>query len=68
MALNKTALKTALENVFKKSNSPSEAASAIADAIDAFVKTASVSTSVTGTCATPAGSGTIEGAGTGSLS
>ena len=48
----------ALENVGEK----------LATAIDAYIRTATVSTTVTGACATPAGPGTIEGAGTGGLS
>lgn len=40
----------------------------LATVIDAYIKTATVSTTVTGTCATPAGAGTIAGTGTGSLS
>lgn len=40
----------------------------IATEIDAYIKTATVSTTVTGTCATPSGAGTIQGTGTGSLS
>lgn len=40
----------------------------IATQVDAYIKTATVSTTVTGTCATPSGAGTIEGAGSGGLS
>lgn len=40
----------------------------IATQVDKYIKTATVSTTVTGTCATPSGAGTIEGTGTGSLS
>lgn len=42
-------------------------ANEIATQVDAYIKTAQVTTSVTGTCATPAGAGTIAGSGTGSL-
>jgi hypothetical protein len=65
MALNKNTLKTAIEAAFtaqmnKTENldsSLSDLAGKIATAIDAFVK----SGTVTGTCATPAGAGTING-------
>lgn len=40
----------------------------IATQVDAYIKTATVSTTVTGTCATPSGAGTIAGTGSGGLS
>lgn len=40
----------------------------IATQVDAYIKTATVSTTVTGTCATPSGAGTIQGSGSGGLS
>jgi hypothetical protein len=45
-----------------------EAAKKMASIIYNFVVSATVTTTVTGTCATPAGAGTIAGTGTGSLS
>lgn len=42
MALDKATLKSDLETIFSKSNSASEAAQAIAAAIDKYVKTATV--------------------------
>jgi hypothetical protein len=65
MALNKNTLKTAMEAAFtaqinkteNQSASISDLADKIAAAIDTFVK----SGTVTGTCATPAGAGTING-------
>ena len=43
-------------------------ASQLATLIDTYVKSATVTTTVTGTCATPAGAGTIAGSGQGTLS
>jgi hypothetical protein len=65
MALVKETLKTAIEAAFKaqaaKTSQPEAALSDLADrlatALDAFIKSAQV----TGTCATPAGAGTIFG-------
>lgn len=42
MALDKDTLKSDLQTIFSKSNSPEEAAQAIANAIDKYVKTATV--------------------------
>lgn len=42
MALDKDTLKSDLQEIFSKSNSPAEAAQAIANAIDKYVKTATV--------------------------
>lgn len=42
MALDKTTLQTTLEGIFSKKNSAAEAAQQIADAIDTYVKTATV--------------------------
>ena len=73
----KAALKTAQASNFDldpsnpdtaKDKAMENLANAIAEQVDAYIKTATVSTTVTGACATPAGPGTIEGAGTGSLS
>lgn len=74
MALNKDLLKQALSSAFKKQrdikSDPESAADQLAEdiakAVDDFVKsgTVSVATTVTGTCATPAGAGTIAGSGT----
>ncbi len=72
MALNKEALKTAIKNAFDsesdKQVDPVEArkriASKLADAIESFVKSGTVSTQVTGTC--PAGA--VTGIGQGNIS
>lgn len=53
MAMVKTTLQTALETIFKKQNSAEEAAAQLADAIDAYIRTADV----VGTCP----SGPVEG-------
>lgn len=67
--LNKELLKQNLLQMFKsKPQSDEEAADKLATIIIDFVKTATVTTTVTGTCATPAGAGTIAGSGTGKLS
>lgn len=71
MALNKTTLKTAIENGVKaidlsnpSTDVPAAIAQVIADAIDAYVKTATVTVSVSTT-----GTATAQtGGGTGSLS
>lgn len=80
MALNltkfKSDLKTALLSAQAKNQKDGvdidtamkNLADEIATQVDAYIKTAQVTTSVTGTCATPAGPGTITGSGTGSLS
>lgn len=69
MALNKAALEAELKNVFaSRPKDDGEAARKIADAVYNFVIGAQVTTVVTGTCATPAGAGTIAGSGTGTLS
>jgi len=65
MALNRTALESAIKAAFDAESdvevNPAEArqriAAKIANAIDAFVR----SGTVTGTCATPSGAGTING-------
>lgn len=74
MALNKDTLKQALIDAFSKQRSikkdPESAAEKLAEdiarAVDDFVKsgTVSVTTEVTGSCATPSGAGTIAGTGT----
>lgn len=49
MALDKDTLKSDLQTIFSKSNSPEDAAQAIANAIDKYVKTATVTiTALTG--------------------
>lgn len=76
MALVKNTLKTAIEAAFtaqaNKEENPAAALSDLADklatAFDDYIKSATVSTAVTGTCATPAGAGTITGSGAGGLS
>ena len=69
--LNKNLLKQKLLEMFKaKTASDAKAAEMLATIITDYVKTATVTTTVTGTCVTPAGggAGTIAGTGTGSLS
>lgn len=78
MALNKATLKTTIKNGIAGIDIMSEdisgqIADVICDAIDTYVKSATVTVTgatVTGTCATPAGPGTIVGtaSGTGTLS
>lgn len=76
MALVKETLKTGIVAAFmaqsEKKKNPEAALNDLADklatAIDAYVKSGTVSTVVTGACATPAGAGTITGTGTGSVS
>lgn len=79
MALNlekfKTDLKTALLAAQAKNQKDGVSvdtalgnlADEIATQVDAYIKTATVSTTVAGICATPAGPGTIEGTGSGGL-
>lgn len=69
--LNKDLLKSKLLQMFNaKPASEEQAAEMLATIIIDFVKTATVTTTVTGTCLTPAGgsAGTIAGSGTGQLS
>ena len=69
--LNKDLLKSKLLQMFNaKPVSEEQAAEMLATIIIDFVKTATVTTTVTGTCLTPAGGGegTIEGSGTCQLS
>lgn len=73
MALNKPALqneiKTLLQDMMNREQASfDEFAERLADAVDVFVKSGTVSTTVTGTCQTPAGAGTIAGTGTGAVS
>ena len=80
MALNLTQFKKDLKSALKTAQGKNQKdgvdsdtalgnlADELAAQIDAYIKTATVSTTVTGSCATPAGAGTIEGSGTGSLS
>lgn len=69
MPLNKEALKNDLKEMFaSRPQNDDQAAEKLATIIIKHIKTATVSTTVTGTCATPAGEGTIVGSGTGSLS
>lgn len=66
--LNKALLKQKLLQMFHaKPASDDEAAEMLATIITDYVKTATVTTTVTGKCVTPAGDGTIEGSGTGQL-
>jgi hypothetical protein len=72
MALNKTVLKQELKTLqqdmkTREDDSMEHYAEQLATIIDNYVKTATVSTTVTGTCATPAGPGTIAGNGIGTL-
>ncbi len=72
MPLNKVMLKgeikTLLEDMMQREESSfEEFAGKLADAIDSFIKSGTVTTVVTGTCATPAGAGTIAGTGTGNV-
>ena len=68
MPMVKTTLQAALQAAFSKSRQSEtaaiEAANEIADAIDAYIRTATVTTVVVGT-ATPAG--VVSGTGTGTL-
>jgi hypothetical protein len=76
MALVKTTLEAAIKTAFQtqstKTDNPdgalSNLASQLATAIDSYLRSATVTTLVTGSCATPSGAGTIAGNGTGSLS
>lgn len=66
--LLKNEIKTLLQDMMQREESSfDEFAGKLADAIDVFVKSGTVTTVVTGTCATPAGAGTIAGTGTGSV-
>lgn len=47
---------------------PAKVAEMLSYAIEKYVKSLTVSTTVTGSCTSPAGAGTITGTGTGSLS
>lgn len=69
MALNKAALEADLKDMFaSRPKDDADAAKKMADIIFKFVTSATVTTTVVGTCATPSGAGTIAGTGTGSLS
>lgn len=80
MALNLTKFKEDLKTALLKAQAKNQKdgvsvdtalgnlADEIATQVDAYIKTATVSTTVTGTCATPAGAGTIQGSGSGGLS
>lgn len=75
MALVKDTLKAGILAAFKaqqkKEADPDAALNDLADklatAIDTYIKSGTVTTVVTGACATPAGPGTINGSGTGSV-
>ena len=56
MAMVKTTLQTAIENILKKENTAEEAAAQLADAIDAYIRTASV----VGECPSGTISGSLE--------
>lgn len=68
MALDKATLANTLEQIFAGSQAgaktQAQVAQAIPDAIDAFVRSGTVTTTVTGTCST----GPVVGTGTGSVS
>lgn len=69
MALDKATLKNEIKSLMqdmlqKEQSSIDEFATRLSDAVDTYVKTATVSTTVTGTCST----GPITGTGTGTLS
>jgi hypothetical protein len=76
MSLVKEDLKGALKAIFNEAKTKEKnqdevidwVAEQFANAIDEYVRSAKVTTDVTGTCQTPSGSGTISGKGTGSLS
>jgi hypothetical protein len=73
MALVKNTLKTGILNLLTEMRAKEEVsdeyfADQLSTLIDAYIKSATVTTVVTGTCQTPAGAGTIAGQGTGSLS
>ena len=80
MALNLTKFKEDLKTALLKAQAKNQKdgvsvdtamgnlADEIAAQVDAYIKTATVSTTVTGTCATPSGAGTIQGSGSGGLS
>lgn len=72
MALVKTTLKTGIQALLadmrtKEENADEHFADQLATLIDTYIKsgTVTVNTTVTGTCATPSGPGTILGTGTG---
>ena len=68
MALNKAQLAAELQTIMADgqagAKTQAQVAQAVADAIDAFVRSATVTTSVTGTCST----GPVAGAGAGTVS
>lgn len=73
MPLNKPVLhntiKTLLQDMMNRDQASfDEFAERLATAVDTFVKSGTVTTTVTGTCQTPAGAGTIAGTGTGAVS
>lgn len=72
MPLVAATLQAQLESDFKSidlgnDDAAAKVAEAVANRVDAYIKTATitVNTSVTGVCATPSGPGTITGAGSG---
>jgi hypothetical protein len=73
MALVKATLKSGIQALLadmrtKEENADEHFADQLAKLIDTYIKSATVATTVTGVCATPAGAGTITGSGTGTLS
>lgn len=76
MPLNTVQLAFEIEAVFNKVSDvnikPADArkqmAQELAACFENYVKSGTVSTTVTGTCATPSGAGTIAGNGTGTIS
>jgi hypothetical protein len=69
MALDKTTLTNTLETIFEdlSGKTAAQKASEIADAIDVFVKSGAVNTTVTGTAPGPTFPSTVSGTGTGSV-
>lgn len=66
MALNKAALKAQIKSIMESDGNTAEsAAAALADAIDAYVRTATVNTIVTGSSVS---GGPVTGTGVGTLS
>ena len=70
--LNKPALKSNIQALLaemrtREENADEYFADQLSTLIDSYLKSATVLTTVTGTCAMPAGAGTIAGTGTGTL-
>lgn len=72
MPLVKDTLKTGIKSLITQMRAKEEIdddyfADQLATLIDTYIKSGTVNTTVTGTCATPSGAGTIAGAGTGNI-